>query len=142
MPRTLRRGQQAGQEHPAAKLTETQAKEILARLEAGELQKDLADEYGVTPSCICHLAAGTSWPHLGGVKQEVKRGSARPSAKLTEEDIPVIIRRVERGESLTAVARSYSVGRTTIADIWYGRRWTHVPRPTSRRRAVYEDLYG
>jgi DNA-binding XRE family transcriptional regulator len=117
---------------------------ILTRIAAGELQKDLAAEYGVTPSCISHLARGTSWPHLGGVPsgRPKKRGSQRRCSKLTEEDIPIILRRVERGESLAAVARAYGVGRTTIADIWHGRRWTHVERPQRRRRAVYEDIYG
>jgi DNA invertase Pin-like site-specific DNA recombinase len=79
---------------------------------------------------------------LGGVQRVKKRGSQRHSSKLTEEDIPIILQRIERGESLASVARAYGVGRTTIADIWHGRRWTHVERPQRRRRAVYEDIYG
>jgi len=142
MARRLLRGAPGGEDHPAAKLTEDQAREILTRLASGERQKDLAAEYGVTPSCLSHLAHGTSWTHLGGVTTpDPPRGSKRASAKLTEGDIPVILGRVERGESLAAVARSYGVSRTTIAKVWHGETWTHAPRPERRRRAVYEDLY-
>ncbi|MHC4780963.1 MAG: helix-turn-helix domain-containing protein [Planctomycetota bacterium] len=141
MARRLRRGAPGGEDHPAAKLTEDQAREILARLASGERQKDLAVEYDVTPSCLSHLARGTSWPHLGGCLPSHPRGSERGSAKLTEPDIPVILDRIERGESIASVARSYGVSRTTVAKIWHGKTWAHAPRPEKRRRAVYEDLY-
>lgn len=141
MSRALRRGSPPGQEHPAAKLTEQQVREILTRVSAGELQKKLAEEFGVTPSCISHLVRGTSWGHLKGVKLSPRRGSLRPSSKLTEADIPEIKKRIQRGESMAAVARAYGVGRTTIAHIWHGRRWTHVGGPTGDRRPVYADIY-
>ena len=142
MSRHLQRGQPKGQEHSQAKLTEDQVREILRRLAAGERQQDLAEAFGVTPSNVSHIKRGVSWAHLGGAQAPQRLGSQRPSAKLTERDVPVILRRVENGESMSAVARAFGVGRTTISDIWHGRRWAHVPRTTRRtRRRVYEDLY-
>jgi hypothetical protein len=144
VPRQLRRGQPAGEKHPQARLTEDDVRTIRERLAAGDRQADIARDYGIDPSHVAHIRAGRAWQHTGPpVGTTERRGSSRPSSKLTEADIPNIILRIERGSSLTAVARMYGVGRTTIADIWYGRRWKHVPRPTMTgpRKPVYADLY-
>jgi DNA invertase Pin-like site-specific DNA recombinase len=139
MARNLQRGVPGGEAHPAAKLTEEQAREILARVSSGERQKDLAIEYGVTPSCVSHLVRGTSWPHLGGA---IPPPRVRGPTKLVEADIPVILTRIEKGESIASVARSYGVSRTTVAKVWHGKTWKNAPRPEKRRRAVWKDVYG
>ena len=148
MPRTLKTGQPGGSKHPRAKLTEEDVLVIRRRLAAGDRQADIAQDFNISPSQVSRIKNGSSW---GGrpISSPERRGSDRASAKLTEEDIPVILHRINLGDSLSAVARAYGVGRTTIADIWYGRRWTHVPRPQSvsptkpqERRPVYDDLYS
>lgn len=144
MGRTLQTGQPGGEDHPRARLSEDDVKVIRDRLSAGDHQVDIARDFHIDPSHVSHIASGRTWSHVGGpIKQVKKRGSQRASSKLTEEDIPTIIRRIDRGASLSAVARDFGVGRTTIADIWYGRRWAHVPRPQqpSSRQPVYSSLY-
>ena len=44
--------------HPLAKLTGAQIAEILARVAAGEMQKDLAVEYGVSQPHISRIVRG------------------------------------------------------------------------------------
>lgn len=139
MARRLKPGQPAGEKHASARLTEDQVQEILRRLVAGDKQAAIAADFGVSRSHVSHIRRGRSWTHLGGAPAQERQGSRRASAKLTEADIPVIVERIEAGESVSDVARSYGVGKTTIADIWHGRRWKHVPRA---RTPVWEDLYG
>ena len=142
MTRQLSRGQPKGQKHARAKLSEDDVKTILKRLSQGEKQQVLADEYEVSRSNISRIKTGDTWSHLGGTEIPARVGSDRGSSKLTEDDVKLILDRIERGESLSAVARAFQVGRTTVADIWHGRRWKHIPRKTStRRRKVYDGLY-
>ena len=57
-------GIRRGQRHPMAKLTESQAIEIIKACKAGTAYSELAKEYGVTKSQIQRIASGRSWPHL------------------------------------------------------------------------------
>lgn len=52
-----------GSEHPRAKLTESVRAEIVARLDSGEIQQDLAAEYGVTQSLISRIYRRKAWTH-------------------------------------------------------------------------------
>lgn len=58
-----------GQDRHNAKLTESQAKEILARISRGDKQSHIAREFGVHQTTITDLKLGRSWRHLsaGGV---------------------------------------------------------------------------
>lgn len=55
-----------------------------------------------------------------------RRGSASPSAKLTEDDVRAIRVRFFDGATMTAIAREYRVDRQTIASILYHKTWRHV----------------
>jgi hypothetical protein len=44
-----------------AKLNHEAAAEIRARVAAGEAQRDVAADYGVTPQCIRHVVIGRTW---------------------------------------------------------------------------------
>jgi hypothetical protein len=50
------------------------------------------------------------------------------NAKLTDSDIPHILRRLSAGESQSSISRSYGVGVSAITSIKMGRTWKHVPR--------------
>lgn len=58
--------------------------------------------------------------------EQAARGSRKPSAKLTESDIPVIRALVAAGRSHASVAAEYGVSKPAIADIVAGRTWRHV----------------
>lgn len=53
-----------GPAHHSAKLTEEQARAILARAASGECQADLAREFSVSRATISHLVSGVTWKHL------------------------------------------------------------------------------
>lgn len=50
--------------HPMVKLTEAQVVEIRRRVAAGEVQRRLADEFGLSPSGICRIVKARTWSHL------------------------------------------------------------------------------
>lgn len=54
-----------GEANPGAKITEVQAREILAQ--RGASAKQLADEYGLHPASIYAIWSGNTWGHLAEV---------------------------------------------------------------------------
>jgi hypothetical protein len=53
-----------GERKPNAKLTEADVKEIVRRRKAGEKARLIADDFNVSDSLVCAIAAGKKWPHL------------------------------------------------------------------------------
>lgn len=53
-----------GSKASKAKLTEDQVREIKRRLATGDLQKDIARDYGVTAPSIHAIASGKNWSHI------------------------------------------------------------------------------
>jgi uncharacterized protein (DUF433 family) len=121
------------------KLDASLAQTILDRVAGGEKQKDLAIEYGISPSAVSNLVAGKSWPNL----LRNRRTPPRRGTKLTPEDIQTILRRLQAGEKPGKVALDYGVSRQAVANIQKGRAWKEVPRPEvtpprPARRKVWE----
>lgn len=84
------------------------------------------------PPCVNpdHLFTGTqrdnvrdAWGKGRGVHQ-VYHGSAHPMAKLTSEEVRLIVSRVEGGEQQKALAEEYGVSRATVCRIAKGVRKT------------------
>lgn len=55
---------QQGEAHGMAKLTDDAVRDIRQRVEAGEVQRRLAEEYGVSPSTINLIVKGRHWTHV------------------------------------------------------------------------------
>jgi len=55
-----------------------------------------------------------------------QRGSKVPSAKLNEEQVREIKRLIRAGMRYQDIAQQYDVGKSTIANIATGLRWSHV----------------
>lgn len=55
-----------------------------------------------------------------------QRGSKVPSAKLNEDQVREIKRLIRMGIRYQDIAEQYGVGKTTIANIATGLRWSHV----------------
>lgn len=53
-------------------------------------------------------------------------GERNGRAKLTAEKVLQIRERLTRGETVAAVARSFSVGESAIRDIKFNKKWRHV----------------
>jgi DNA invertase Pin-like site-specific DNA recombinase len=55
-----------------------------------------------------------------------QRGSKAPTAKLNEEQVREIKRLIRKGVRYQDIAEQYGVGKSTIANIATGLRWSHV----------------
>lgn len=53
-----------GERSTLAKLTETQAREIVTKRWEGASYKSLMAEYGMSKPAISHIVRGRSWPHI------------------------------------------------------------------------------
>lgn len=62
--RVSRTHQKRGSFHPSAKLSESSASEILARLSAGATKASLSREYGVSQRVILLISRGELWKHV------------------------------------------------------------------------------
>lgn len=62
--RTLNRVSRPGSKHHNAKLTEAVVIEIRLRYEAGEKQKDIAAEFGVSRPTISEVCTRKLWSHI------------------------------------------------------------------------------
>lgn len=80
-----------------------------------------------------HLFAGTAADNTRDMESKNRQqgrfrpGEQAPKAKLTQQDVDVIRQRLARGETMSAVARDYSVNRTSILAIRDGRNWKRRP---------------
>lgn len=76
-----------------------------------------------------HLFLGTRADNSADMvaKGRHARGSARPSAKLAEADIPRIRRAYAGGERQKSIASRYGVDPSTISLITSGVTWSHIP---------------
>jgi hypothetical protein len=59
--------------------------------------------------------------------EKQQRGSERPAAVLTEEDIPEIRMRLRRGDKQRDIAAAYGVTQNAIKVINLRKGWSHVP---------------
>jgi group I intron endonuclease len=55
-----------------------------------------------------------------------KRGSGNQNAKLTEDDVREIKKRLAAGEMGGVIAKDFNVDQSVVGKIKQGRRWTHV----------------
>lgn len=61
-------------------------------------------------------------------RAEHSRGMTNPNAKLSDQLVTEIVRRVRSGESQSDVARAIGVHRVTVGHILRGKYWCHVTR--------------
>jgi len=54
----------AGALNSAAKLTEDQARKVLADVRAGRTKTAVANDNGITRTAVYHIVTGRNWPHL------------------------------------------------------------------------------
>lgn len=53
-----------GSEHPNARLTDDQIREIRAAARAGERQRDIAQRFGISRSLVGQIHRGAAWAHV------------------------------------------------------------------------------
>lgn len=84
------------------------------------------------PACVntLHLYLGDHQDNMNDMKERGRasrlKGSKNASAKLTEGDVSLIKKRINRGESLQSIAIYFGVDRSRISRIASGHAWRHV----------------
>jgi len=82
------------------------------------------------PPCmnVAHLFLGTNDVNVADkvAKARQSRGSGHGRARLTEEDVIRIRKRLFNGEQCRVIARDFSVSEDAIGAIKRGLTWTHV----------------
>ena len=75
--------------------------------------------------------------HASHLHPELRRGERNGRAKLTEEAVRVILRRLAVGERPTAIARDFGVAWSLICMIRDGKIWRHIPPRTAARLSLF-----
>lgn len=115
-----------GPNHPTTVLTAKNVREIFEKRAAcngdrkliGQVNRELAIKFGVTPGNISAVALGKSWKSVG-------EAPINPHA-MTAEKIREIRQRDENGESRASIARSFNLTVQTIRRIAQRITWKHI----------------
>jgi hypothetical protein len=114
-----------------AKLTDAGVLECRRRYAAGEVQRALAIEFGISSGAMSQVITGARWGWLPGAvsidqrSRQGKQGTAHHGAKLTPEIVRAARKRNSAGESQYALAVEYGVAQPTLQAI-AGKTWGHV----------------
>ena len=118
-----------GERNGNAKVSKQDVIKIRERLSHGELCKDLALEYGLSPSAVSLIKAGINW------RQSIANGEGgnpparidkNPTAKLSDVQIPQIRRLLAEGLKCDDIGREFGVSGAAIRLIRKNRTWSHV----------------
>ncbi len=61
-------------------------------------------------------------------KRVSNKGESHYRAKLTKEDVLVILKLLKEGNSLNSIAKKFNMNHGAIRGIKIGRNWAHIPR--------------
>lgn len=93
---------------------------------AGQMVLHHCDNPPCTNPLHLHLGDQLANMREASERGRINRGDRHPDSRLTSTVIPTIRARIAARESLTAIARDYGVGLTTIWSIKAGKTWAHV----------------
>lgn len=105
-----------------AKLTPAlvdEIKEMVERVGYGGRQA-AAEKYGVDPAHVSRIVRGHRWGEIGALAQGAELPKHSRPRLLTDDKREEICRRVNEGETQTAVARSFGVNSGTVSRIVRG----------------------
>ena len=108
-------------------LSEADVQDIRRRLRAGEPQRNVAEDYGVTQANISAIKLRRSWAWLPDESGTEPMGKS-PMAfhKLQPAQVREIRRRLRAGEIRERLAAEFGVHWNTINDIARGKSWRHL----------------
>jgi hypothetical protein len=116
-----------GSAHSNAKLSETQALELLGLYGKISLKR-ASERFGISTTAVSYLWRGRNWAHLQTdaavlpQRKPVAKGNELPQAVLTPEKVKEI--REQKGKADPKVlAKEYGVSHWAIYKIWSGKQW-------------------
>jgi len=113
-----------GEQHGKAKLTEVQARAILADPRP---YAAVAADYGVTSSTIGDIKQRASWQHLEDVDVAPRPPRISPRKGVSDRITPDIVRAIRGAPGpLKAIAERYGISVQTVCDIRKRRSWAHI----------------
>lgn len=116
-----------GERHSLAKLSEIDVANIYKLREKGLFQREIAEHYGVTTSCINRILRGRCWSHLKNpiISADI-RGEKCHNATLKNADILRMHELRNLGYSHQHIADVLGINRRNVSRILQGMRWSHV----------------
>jgi hypothetical protein len=128
-----------GERASLSKMTTAQVLEIRRRRRTGELLRDIAKDFGLTPEGTGAIALRKVWnhipeenPELGESPKWITCGERHSQAVLTVEAVLSIRREHRAGtESVDALAKRYGVSRASIWNVIRRVTWASVPEEDS-----------
>lgn len=117
-------------------LTENDVRSILHRYADGESSEDLAREFNAARPTISRIISRQIWRSVS-VPPEIEaacharrktraRGEKNAHAKLNDQNVRDVRRRLAMGQSLVEIAKFYGTSPGAISHIKQGRTYTHV----------------
>ncbi len=122
-----------GKKNHSTKLSKTDIESIFRLWETGLQQCKIAEQYGVSPTCICDILHGRTWNYLSNpILTADNRGENGSNAKLKTADVLQIHELRSLGHSHRAIASIFGVCRENVSKILQGKSWSHLmPTNTS-----------
>ncbi len=119
-----------GRKPTRAKLAETEAEEIRIRADAGELLKDLADEYDITPAMVSNIVRGRAWKSVPGTIRTFTDRKAK--VELTEAQVVEMRHLRAGGVKLKELAVQFNITICGAANIVRGKTWKQAGGPIAQ----------
>lgn len=133
----LHHGIRGGSRHGMSKLTEADAEDIKRRRLSGESRVSIAKDYGIGQNAVSRIVLGRRWAHLPIAHQNRNmKDNESNAAKLTADDVRIIVERLLQGESTYEIAEDYAVRPDAIYAISSGRTWKYLHLPSVPKRRV------
>ena len=100
-----------GRENRNAKLTDEDVMNLRKDWRDGVPIRELSERYGIVGHHVSEIARGNRWSHLPF------DATPRITIVVTQDDVPDILARMNAGESMTAIAKSYGVSLSSVSHL-------------------------
>ncbi len=103
------------------------ARRVMDALEAGRPGREIAEEFGTSPSLVSAIKHGRAWADLDpGLPARLATAGPRQGKALTAERVVKIKQSLAAGGSSRKIAAEFGVSASTIRAIAHGKTWNDV----------------
>jgi DNA-binding NarL/FixJ family response regulator len=107
-------------------LDEAAVRTIIAALESGRSGREIAGEFGISPSMVSAIKHGRTWSAVDPGLASRLAAKPRAGKALVAEQVAAIKQRLAAGRSSRKVAEEFGVSASTIQAISQGRTWADI----------------